>query len=148
MKSRVSLFLLSLALAASSTLTAHASACSNFTLKGTWVNSLHGLIYPPDNSAPLVLAGIVKTTYDGNGNFTQVDAVGESGNVGSGWRPGTGTYTVNPDCTGTATIMVPGMPDLHLQFIIGQSGNTSHFVVIDPGFATAGDSERLRAPKK
>jgi len=44
-------------------------------------------------------------------------------------------------------IAIPGNPDLSLQFIIGQSGNTSHFVVIDPGLATAGDSERVRAPK-
>jgi len=29
------------------------------------------------------------------------------------------------------------MPDLHTQFIVSQSGNTSHFVVIDPGIATA-----------
>ncbi len=34
MKSRISLFLLALALAASSTLTAHASACSNSTIQG------------------------------------------------------------------------------------------------------------------
>jgi hypothetical protein len=147
MKFRISLFLLTLALAASSTPTAHAS-CSNMTLKGTWANALHGLVYPPDGSAPLALAGIVKTTYDGKGNFTQVDAVGINGNIAPGWRPGTGTYSVNSDCTGTATISVPGNPDLHLQFVIGQSGNTSHFVVTDQGLATAGDSERVRAPKK
>jgi hypothetical protein len=62
---------------------------------------------PPDESAPLALAGIVKTTYDGKGNFTQVDAVGINGNIVPGWRPGTGTYSVNPDCTGTATISIP-----------------------------------------
>jgi hypothetical protein len=143
MKFRVSLFLLTLGLAASSTLTAYARPCSNLTLKGTWANSLHGLIYPPDGSAPLVLAGIVKTTYDGKGNLTQVDAAGVNGNTTPGWRPGSGTYSVNPDCTGTQTIMIPGMPDLHLQFVVSPSGNTSHFVVIDPGFATAGDSERI-----
>jgi hypothetical protein len=65
-----------------------------------------------DGSAPLTLSGVVKTTNDGKGNFTQVDAVGVNGDVAPGWRPGTGTYTVNPDCTGTATITIPGMPDL------------------------------------
>jgi hypothetical protein len=143
MKFRISLFLLTLALAVSSTLTAHARPCSNLTLKGTWANSLHGLIYPPDGSAPLVLAGIVKATYDGKGNFTQVDAVGVNGNIAPGWRPGSGTYLVNPDCTGTSTIVIPGMPDVHLQFVVSPSGNTSHFVVVDPGLATAGDSERI-----
>ena len=144
MKFRISLFLLTLGLAASSTLSVYARQCSNRTLKGTYANSLHGLVFIPGVPAPLVLAGVVKTTYDGNGTFTQVDAVGDNGSgVTPGWRPGTGTYSVNPDCTGTATIVIPGMADLHLQFVVSPSGNTTHFVVIDPGLATAGDSERI-----
>ena len=142
MKFRTSLFLLTVALAASSPLTAHASACSNMTVKGTWANSIHGQLFLPDGST-LLIDGIVKTTYDGEGNFTQVDAVADNGNITPGWRAGSGTYTVNPDCTGTSTVVVPGMPDLHLQFIVSPSGNTSHFVVLDRGFATAGDSERI-----
>ena len=36
--------------------------------------------------------------YDGNGNFTQVDfAVVNGSPESTGWRPGFGTYTVNPD---------------------------------------------------
>lgn len=129
-------------LAASSSLTAQRIDCSNMTLKGTWANSIHGQLFLPDGST-LLIDGIVKTTYDGEGNFTQVDAVADNGNITPGWRPGSGTYTVNPDCTGTSTVVVPGMPDLHLQFIVSPSGNTSHFVVVDRGFATAGDSERI-----
>jgi hypothetical protein len=117
------------------------------TIKGTFASTLHGQIFPPDGSAPLLLTGVVKTTNDGNGNSRQVDAVGVNGNVAPGWRHGTGTYSVNPDCTGTGTIMAPGMPDLHMKFIVAQSGNTTHFVVIDPGFATAGESERVHIPK-
>ncbi len=142
MKFRTSLFLLTLALAASSPLTAHANVCNNATIKGTYASSLHGQIFLP-NGTSLILAGIVKSTNDGEGNFTQTDAVGVNGNIAPGWRAGSGTYTVNPDCTGTATIMIPGQPDLHTQFIISQSGNTTHFVVVDPGIATAGDSERV-----
>jgi hypothetical protein len=112
------------------------------TLKGTWANSIHGQLFLPDGST-LLFDGIVKTTYDGEGHFAQVDAVADNGNITPGWRAGSGTYTVNPDCTGTSTIVVPGTPDLHLQFIVSPSGNTSHFVVVDRGFATAGDSERI-----
>jgi hypothetical protein len=148
MKFRISLVLLTLVFAASSIAPVHASSCSNLTIKGTYAGTLHGQIFPPDGSAPLTLSGVVKTTNDGKGNFTQVDAVGVNGNVVPGWRPGTGTYTVNTDCTGSATLTIPGMPDLHTQFIVSQSGNTSHFVVIDPGFATAGESERVYSPKK
>jgi hypothetical protein len=43
--------------------------------------------------------------------------------------------------------VVPGLPDLHLQFIVAQSGNTIHQVVIDPGFATTAEGERVRTPE-
>ena len=111
MNSRISLSLLILALAASSTLTAHASGCTNMTMKGTWVNSLRGQIFLPDGTS-LVLTGVTKTTFDGLGNSTQVDASGVNGNVPMGWRTGTGTYTVNADCTGTQTLSFPGQPDI------------------------------------
>ena len=146
MKSRISLLLLTCALAASSTLTAHA-ACSNSTIAGTYAFTLHGTIFLPDGST-LLIDGIAKQTYDGKGNMTQVDAVATNGFLAPGWRPGTGTYSVNSDCTGTLTIVVPGLSDLHLQFIVAQSGNTIHQVVTDPGIATTGEGERLRVPKK
>jgi hypothetical protein len=147
MKFRISLFLLTLALAASSTLMAYGSACSNSTIKGTYAFTIHGTLFPPGGS-PIVVDGIDKVTFDGKGNFTQVDAVAMNGILDApGFRPGTGTYSVNPDCTGTQTIMVPGLPDLHLQFIVAQSGNTIHQIVIDPGFATTAEGERVQAPK-
>ena len=146
MKIRISLFLLTLALAASSTLTAHAKACSNETIKGSYAATIHGTLFLPDGST-LLITGISKGTFDGKGNATGVDAVAVGGNLTPGWRPGTGTYSVNPDCTGTQTIVIPGNPDVHVQFIVAQSGNTIHQVVIDPGFAVTAEGERVRAPK-
>lgn len=146
MKSRISLLLVILALAASSTLTAHARVCNNMTIKGAWVNSLHGLIFLPDGSS-LVLTGVTKTTYDGLGNSTELDASGVNGNVPPGWRTGSGSYTVNPDCTGTETISFPGQPDVHAQFVVAQSGNKLHFVNVDAGISLSGEVERIDAPK-
>ncbi len=145
MKSRISLFLLTLALAASSTLTAHARACSNLTIQGTYAFTLHGTIFLPDTST-LLIDGIAKQTYDGRGNLTQLDAVATNGNMAPGWRPGTGTYSVNPDCTGTLTLSVPGLQDLHIQFIVAQSGKTIHQVVTDPGIARTAEGERVFTP--
>jgi hypothetical protein len=147
MKSRISLLLLTLALAASSTLTAHASACSNFTIRGTYASTIHGTIFLQDGST-LLLDGLAKQTFDGNGNFTQVDSVAVNGNLTPGWRPGSGTYSVNPDCTGTQTIVIPGNPDLHTQFIVAQSGNTIHGMVTDPGIASTAEGERVNTAKK
>ena len=146
MKFRISLFILTLALAASSTLTAHAKDCTNMTIKGSWVQSLQGLIFLP-NGTSLVLTGVTKTTYDGFGNLTVLDASGVNGNVPPGWRTGSGSYTVNPDCTGTETISFPGQPDIHAQFVVAQSGNKLHYVNVDAGISLSGEVERFIAPK-
>lgn len=147
MKFRISLLLLTLTLAASSTLTAQASACTNSTIQGTYAFTIRGTIFLP-NGSTLLIDGIAKATFDGKENLTQVDAVADNGNLAPGWRPGTGTYSVNPDCTGTQTIVVEGLPDLHLQFIVAQGGNTIHQVVIDPGVATTAEGERVRSPQQ
>ena len=146
MKFRISLFVLTLALAASSTLTAHASGCTNMTIKGAWVQSLQGLIFLP-NGTSLVLTGVTKTTYDGFGNLTVLDSSGMNGNVAPGWRTGSGSYSVNPDCTGTETISFPGQPDIHAQFVVAQSGKKLHYVNVDAGISLAGEIERFDAPK-
>jgi len=143
MKLRIPMLLLALGLVTSLTLTAHASTCSNSTIRGTYAFTLHGTIFLP-NGATLLVDGIAKETFDGEGGETQVDAIATNGNLSPGWRAGTGTYSVNADCTGTQTISVPGLPDLHLQIIVAQSGNTIHQVVIDPGLATTAEGERVK----
>ncbi|HVI77084.1 MAG TPA: hypothetical protein VM715_02745 [Candidatus Acidoferrum sp.] len=146
MKFRTPPFLLAFALIVSSPLISHASACSDSTLRGSYAFTIHGSIILPDGST-LLVDGLAKQTFDGNGNFRQVDAVAVGGNLPPGWRPGSGTYSLNPDCTGSQTIMIPGNSDVHLQLIVAQSGNTIHQVVIDPGVAATAEGERVRAPK-
>jgi hypothetical protein len=144
MKFRMSFVLLALGLAASSAVTAHAS-CNNFTIKGSYAFTIHGQIFTPNG--PLLVDGIAKTTFDGNGNLTQVDAVALNGHIQLVWRPGTGTYTVNSDCTGTMTLMNQDQPPLHLAIVVSQSGDIIHTVVTDPGVAVTSDAERVRAPR-
>ena len=142
MKFRISLFLLTLAVAASSTLTAHAGACSNSTIRGSYAYIIHGQVFLP-NGPTLLIDGLAKTTFDGEGNLTELDAVAANGNVAPGWVSNTGTYSVNPDCTGTITVTNGTQPQIHLQMIVAQSGNRIHEMVIDPGFATTSDGERI-----
>jgi hypothetical protein len=146
MKFRILSCLLTLVFVGSQSSTAHANACSNSTIQGNYAFTIHGTLFSPGGPT-LVIDGIDKVTFDGRGNLTQFDAVATNGNLAPGWRPGTGSYSVNSDCTGTQTIVVQGQPDLHLQFIVAQSGNTIHQVVIDPGFATTAEGERIRVPE-
>jgi hypothetical protein len=146
MKFRITFLLVILGLAASSSVVAHAG-CRNSTLTGTYAFTIHGQIFLPDGTT-LLIDGLAKTTFDGKGNISQLDAVATNGNVAPGWRASTGTYSVNSDCTGTFIVTNDPQPPIHTQFIAAQSGNTIHAVVIDPGFAVTSDAERSRAPRK
>ena len=145
MKFPISLIPLVMALAASSAVTAHASGCTNSTIKGTYAFTIHGQILTP--GGPLLVDGIAKTTFDGDGKLTQVSAVAINGNMPPGWSPSTGFYTVNSDCTGTMTLISTGQPTLHLAILVSQSGGHIHTVVTDPGFATTSDAERVFGPR-
>src|SRR6476620_3604407 len=83
--------------------------CSDATIRGTWGIQMQGTapVPPPLGGGIQNVVGVVTRTYDGMGNFTQIDNI--HGSV-TGWvpnRPGSGTYQVNPDCT-FATHVVSG----------------------------------------
>ena len=147
MKSRVLLVLLVLGMMASQSVKAHAITCSNMTVKGTYAFAIRGQVLLPGGSS-LLITGVAKTTFDGHGNITQLDAVAANGNVAPDWRFSTGTYSVNADCTATFTVTNGDAPPIHALFIVAQSGNTLHAVVTDPGFAGASDAERVVAPQR
>jgi hypothetical protein len=98
--------------------------CSNRTLNGDYGIALDGTFLP---STPF--RGVVMQHYDGHGNITQVDHVVINGMPpAQEWTPGTGTYTVNPDCTGAATLHTPqGTVDLH--FVVVNNGKQINQVV-------------------
>jgi hypothetical protein len=139
-------FLLAIALILSSPLTSYASACSNSTIRGSYAYTIHGQVFLP-NGPTLLINGLARTTFDGEGNLTELDAISANGNVAPGWVSNTGTYSVNPDCTGTITVTNGNQPLIHGQMIVAQSGNTIHEMLIDPGFATTADGERIHTSK-
>jgi hypothetical protein len=141
MKLRTILVLLGMILGLSSTVSAHPNGCSNLTVKGPYAFTIHGTILTP--GGPLIVDGIARTTFDGHGNLTQVDAVAVDGTLAQVWRPGTGAYNLNPDCTGTMTIFNLNQPALHLAIVVSSSGNLIHTVVTDPGFSVTSDAERV-----
>jgi len=145
MKFRISLAVLTLVLAASSTLTAHAG-CTNATIKGSYSFTIHGQVLL-QNGAVLLIDGLARTTYDGEGNVTQLDAVAANGGVAPGWRVSTGTYSLSSNCTGTMTVTNGDQPLIHTQLIVSQSGNTIRDMVMDPGFASTAEGERIHLPR-
>ena len=104
--------------------------CSNRTLDGDYGFTIEGLLNIPGTGTQV--RGVVLQHYDGNGHITQVDHVVIDGVAPSDpWRPGTGTYSVNADCTGNATITIASSPapPLQLFFVVTKHGNEIRQVV-------------------
>jgi len=100
--------------------------CSNRTLIGDYGFVIEGTILGPN----LSVRGLAMQHYDGKGNITQVDHSVDEGNASTGWAAGTGTYSVNPDCTGEAVIISANNPfPLNLHFVIVNHGKEIKQVV-------------------
>jgi hypothetical protein len=117
MNFRNSPFLLALALVVTSPLMSHANTCSNSTIRGSYAYTIHGQVFIP-NGPTLLIDGLARTTFDGEGNVTELDAIAANGNGAPGWVSNTGTYSVNPDCTGTITVTNGNQPLIHGQMIV------------------------------
>jgi hypothetical protein len=115
--------LMALALAAAPA--AKAAGCSDATLKGTYSDQDTGTIV---GVGPF--AGVNLDTFDGNGKLTISGISSLNGSVSAGVE--TGTYHVNPDCTGTYTVTGGGLT-VDAFFVIDQGGNELQIVITDPG---------------
>jgi hypothetical protein len=71
------------------------------------------------------------THFDGSGHVTWVEHTVIGGvSLAPGFRPASGTYTVNSNCTGTAVINTPNGPvPIHLSFVIENEGKLVHSVL-------------------
>jgi hypothetical protein len=110
--------------------------CSNGTLVGDYALTIQGTLAVPggtvQDGAGLPIRGVVLTHFDGNGNLTQLDHVVVNGAPPAmDWTPGTGTYIVNSDCTGTAVINSASNPagPLNVHLVVSQRGKQIQQVV-------------------
>jgi hypothetical protein len=94
------------------------AACNNAQLQGNYAFVVTGQILAGPSAGPVT--GVAMTNFDGQGNLSQVDHVVHNGVLPAvPWRLGTGTYAVNPDCTGNAQInFTDGSPSLILYFVL------------------------------
>ena len=108
--------------------------CTSASLKGTFAYTNTGSIVAP---APLAgpFAGVGTQTFDGVGVTTATATVSQNGNIFPVTI--TGTYSVNPDCTGTLTLLVSpaGVPSFttHGFIVIDDRGAEIRGINTDPG---------------
>jgi len=107
--------------------------CSNATLKGGYAFSVLTIVAEPG-----VVVGL--GTFDGKGGFKQTDFPGNGATDLSltAFRTGqSGSYTVNPDCTGFMTINLGATVGVTTNaFVISNGGRAVHAVIA--GFTAPG----------
>lgn len=106
----------------------------NATIHGSFVVFGTGTIV---GVGPVTVVGV--QTWDGQGNNSATHTVSVNGTVYTGITK-TGTYSVNPDCTGSTT----QSDGTHYNFVVSPDGNSTTWIEIDAGTVISGTETRLR----
>ena len=111
--------------------------CSTETLEGCYATNISGSIV---SNAPATLIGPVADvgvlTFDGDGNVSQVSTSSLNGTINQNVHL-MGTYTVNPDCTGSYTLQLPFGPATS-NFVIDNDGREIQIINVTNGRVLSG----------
>jgi hypothetical protein len=116
-------------------------ACSLRTLRGLYGSIATGAVV---GNTTLVgpIAVLNQVNYDGAGVFTQTATITLNGNTVSGGPPERGTYTVNPDCSGSQTIFAPNGDLITSNFVIVKHGREILGIYTALGYNVTFDSKK------
>lgn len=121
-----------------------AFVCSNATLKGNYGFIVTG-IRPAMKGAPQVaIAGTALTTFHGDGTFNQFDNINvNSPNVPfQPDRPGSGSYALKADCSGTMWLTASGVT-LELAITVVDHGREVRTAVVTPEVIVTSDGRKM-----
>jgi hypothetical protein len=114
--------------------------CSVATLHGTYQFAQTGTQTTGSPKGPFSYAG--QSTFDGKGHVINAVFSGSSDGQVFGPLTGTGTYTVNPDCTGTEVDTPASGPKEHYADYTAPNGSRYSYVELDAGIVSAGTAYR------
>ncbi len=95
-------------------------SCSLESLQGSFGVTTTGFIVASGPVGPVGEVGVI--TFDGSGGVSQTTTVSLNGLI-LPHRTSTGSYVVNPDCTGSQSLMLPPPAGM----------SNSNFVIVDHG---------------
>jgi hypothetical protein len=112
--------------------------CTNHSLRGAYGFASDGQAFGPTGTEIADIAAAGRIVFDGHGNLTGQETESLNGVI---TMPAiSGTYTVLPDCTGTAT--VHNGQTAHLRFMLVEGGQEVNIIGTDPGVVAAGQITR------
>ena len=112
-------------------------------LKGTYAFTFSGSAIFPGATVPTTFNGVGMQTFNDSGKWTGT----ESANFGAfvlRSAPISGSYTLNPDCTGTMTATFPDGSSGLSDFVVAEGGKTIYAIGVKTGGTTAITYTKLR----
>lgn len=108
-------------------------SCSTAGLKGSYGYTVTGFAPGGSSGALVPFVAVGRIVFDGKGNVSTKRTLSVNGAVTRG-DVGSGTYTVNSDCSGSFTITATGLGLLRLDLQIDDDGEEIRAIVTNPGF--------------
>lgn len=106
------------------------------SVEGDWGFSASGTILPPALPAATPAVAVGTLSFDGIGSCTLSDTI-NIGGVSASRTSTSCSYTVNPDGTGTITVLLPGDPGpTPLSFVLVDKARELRFIRTDLGVAS------------
>lgn len=119
--------------------------CAPAMFKGGYSFNVNGTIFNGNNLAGFYSVVGVLTT-DGVGSVSGSDSISENGQVMTG-RAFTGTYLVNPNCSGTVTLNYAGQTTpASFSIAVSDWGTQVAFLETDSGVVGAGNAMKQFTP--
>lgn len=114
--------------------------CSLATMNGTYLFSQTGFQIVDGQQVPFVFTGLDRS--NGDGTLTGVNSFSVNGEITRNVTY-TGTYTLNPDCTGSSITIDDGTGETaHFDIFVERGGDAIGFLQTDPGYVSGGIERR------
>lgn len=115
--------------------------CTLASVRGAYGARETGTIPGPDGTR-LEIAIVSRVVFDGHGQFSGTDTASVGGQIARN-ETFTGTYTVNPDCTGsdTGTVKSTGLI-FHEDVVLTDHARQVYIIATDPGTVLTGTATK------
>jgi hypothetical protein len=120
---------------------AMAADCTLASAEGSWAYSFNGSAFNAQANTFVPLATVGRITFDGHGKVSGNET--QASPAGSQQVTYTGTYTENPDCSGTITLTTSANQNVTVSHQAANDDNEAYLIITSPGFVMTGTTKRV-----